>query len=90
MDNSGIFTDNQNLNVEYNEVSNNEVTNNATHSVNNNINGNTNQLKNLNILVNGIKLAQKRGAFEVHESAILWEAISSFLSEQPDTSDLLN
>ena len=80
MDNSGISTDNQNLNVEYNEVTNNV----------NNINGNTTQLKNLNILVNGIKLAQKRGAFEVHESAILWEAISSFLSEQPDTSDLLN
>ena len=89
MDNSGISTDNQNLNVEYNEASNNEVTNNVTNSVNN-ISGNTNQLKNLNILVNGIKLAQKRGAFEVHESAILWEAISSFLSEQPDTSDLLN
>ena len=83
MDNSGISTDNQNLNVEYNEVTNN--VNNV-----NNINGNTTQLKNLNILVNGIKLAQKRGAFEVHESAILWEAISSFLSEQPDTSDLLN
>ena len=80
MDNSGISTDNQNLNIEYDEVTNNV----------NNINGNTNQLKNLNVLVNGIKLAQKRGAFEVHESAILWEAISSFLSEQPDTSDLLN
>ena len=85
MDNSGISTNNQNLNIEYDEVTNNEVTNNV-----NNINGNTNQLKNLNVLVNGIKLAQKRGAFEVHESAILWEAISSFLSEQPDTSDLLN
>ena len=90
MDNSGISADiNQNLNIEYDEASNNEVTNNVTNSVNN-ISGNTNQLKNLNILVNGIKLAQKRGAFEVHESAILWEAISSFLSEQPDTSDLLN
>jgi hypothetical protein len=51
---------------------------------------NSNQLKNLNILVNGIKLAQKRGAFEVHESAILWDAISGFLSEKPDTTELLN
>ena len=48
MDNSGISTNNQNLNIEYDEVTNNEVTNNI-----NNINGNTNQLKNLNVLVNG-------------------------------------
>lgn len=54
------------------------------------LNNNSNQLKNLNILVNGIKLAQKRGAFEVHESAILWDAISGFLSEKPDTTELLN
>lgn len=54
------------------------------------LNNNSEQLKNLNILVNGIKLAQKRGAFEVHESAILWEAISGFLSEKPDTTELLN
>ena len=54
------------------------------------LNNNSEQLKNLNILVNGIKLAQKRGAFEVHESAILWDAISGFLSEKPDTTELLN
>ena len=54
------------------------------------LNNNSEQLKNLNILVNGIKLAQKSGAFEVHESAILWEAISGFLSEKPDTTELLN
>ena len=76
-----------NVNIEYGEEN---INHSDTNNNSNQLNSNSGQLKNLNVLVNGIKLAQKRGAFEVHESAILWEAISGFLSEQPDTSDLLN
>ena len=39
------------------------------------------QLKALNILINGIKVAQKRGAYELQEAEVLWNAIKVFMIE---------
>lgn len=41
------------------------------------------QLKSLNMLINGIKLAQGRGAFTLSESSALYEAMKSFMVD-PD------
>jgi hypothetical protein len=41
------------------------------------------QLKSLNMLINGIKLAQGRGAFSLSESSALYEAMKSFMVD-PD------
>ena len=40
------------------------------------------QLKALNILINGIKVAQKRGAYELQEAELLWNAIKTFLVDE--------
>jgi hypothetical protein len=37
------------------------------------------QLESLKILIEGIKLAQKRGAFTLEESSDLWKAIKTFI-----------
>ena len=39
------------------------------------------QLKALNILINGIKVAQKRGAYELQEAEVLWNAVKVFMVE---------
>jgi hypothetical protein len=39
------------------------------------------QLISLKILINGIKIAQKRGAYTLEESADLWDAIKHFVDE---------
>ena len=40
------------------------------------------QLKSLNILINGVKVAQKRGAYELQEAEILWNAIKTFIVDE--------
>jgi hypothetical protein len=40
---------------------------------------NKQQLEALNVLINGIKMAQKRGAYELPEAEVLWKAIKVFL-----------
>ena len=40
------------------------------------------QLKALNVLINGIKVAQKRGAYELQEAELLWNAIKTFLVDE--------
>lgn len=42
-------------------------------------NDDTKQLNGLQELIDGIKLAQKRGAYTLEESAKLWEAIKIFI-----------
>lgn len=37
------------------------------------------QLEALKVLINGIKTAQKRGAYELPEAEILWNAIKVFM-----------
>jgi|SaaInlStandDraft_5_1057022.scaffolds.fasta_scaffold409042_1 hypothetical protein len=49
--------------------------------MNNNNEDQLQQLNSLKILVDGIKLAQKRGAFTLEESANLWEAIKHFIDK---------
>jgi hypothetical protein len=39
------------------------------------------QLDNLKILIEGVTMAQKRGAFTLEESAKLWEAIKKFMGD---------
>ena len=45
------------------------------------------QLKSLKILIEGIKLAQKRGAYTLEESSHLWEAIKSFIDNDSTLND---
>ena len=46
---------------------------------------NDNQIKALNVLINGVKMAQKRGAYELPEAEILWNAIKVFLVSEPNS-----
>lgn len=39
------------------------------------------QLNSLKILIDGIKLAQKRGAFTLEESAKIWNAVKTFIDD---------
>jgi hypothetical protein len=39
------------------------------------------QLDSLKILIEGVKMAQKRGAFTLEESAKLWTAIKKFIDD---------
>jgi len=39
------------------------------------------QLDNLKILIEGVTMAQKRGAFTLEESAKLWAAIKKFIED---------
>ena len=39
------------------------------------------QLDSLKVLIEGVKMAQKRGAFTLKESAELWEAIKNFIGD---------
>lgn len=45
------------------------------------------QLTALNTLINGIKIAQKRGAYELPEAEILWQAIKVFLYNSEENSN---
>jgi len=47
---------------------------------------NKQQLEALNILINGIKMAQKRGAYELPEAEVLWKAIKVFLVPEKDNN----
>jgi hypothetical protein len=40
------------------------------------------QLEALKVLINGIKTAQKRGAYELPEAEILWNAIKVFMMDE--------
>ena len=42
----------------------------------------TNENTALNVLVGFVNLAQKRGVFNVQESAKIWEAIQTFMKKQ--------
>lgn len=45
------------------------------------------QLESLKVLIEGIKLAQKRGAFTLEESADLWQAIKSFIDNDTNLNE---
>ena len=51
---------------------------------------NKQQLEALNILINGIKMAQKRGAYELPEAEVLWKAIKVFLVPEKDNNTNTN
>lgn len=42
------------------------------------------QLTSLKILIEGIKIAQKRGAYTLEESSNLWKAIKIFIDNDSD------
>jgi len=48
------------------------------------------QLKSLNMLINGVKLAQSRGAFSLSESSALYEAMKSFMVDPDIEPNSLN
>ena len=48
------------------------------------------QLKSLNMLINGVKLAQSRGAYSLSESSALYEAMKSFMVDPDIEPNSLN
>jgi len=48
------------------------------------------QLNSLTILIDGIKLAQKRGAFTLEESAKIWDAIKTFIDDEDNIIETNN
>ena len=48
------------------------------------------QLHALQVLINGIKMAQKRGAYELPEAEILWNAIKVFMVKESNGSEANN
>jgi len=46
------------------------------------------QLNSLKILIDGIKLAQKRGAFTLEESAKIWDAVKTFIDNTNNINEL--
>jgi len=48
------------------------------------------QIKALNILINGIKVAQKRGAYELQEAELLWNAIKTFLVDENNSENKID
>ena len=54
-----------------------------------NSNSNDRQLKALKVLIDGVKMAQKRGAYELPEAELLWNAIKVFLVNENENVNSL-
>ena len=50
---------------------------------------NDNQVKSLNVLISGIRLAQSRGAFTLSESALLFENMKTFIVDVSNEQNAL-
>lgn len=56
---------------------------------NNEIKNNDNQVKSLNVIISGIRLAQSRGAFTLSESALLFEHMKTFIVDVTNEQNAL-